>query len=545
MRGAKSAKWVAIATVVALGATACGGGDDSDSGSGDNSNAGVDPKGVFSVDVGEPQNPLQPANAKESNGSKVIKAVFSQLVDFDDEGEVVLENAESIETEDSKVWTVTLKDGWTFHNGEAVTAASYVDAWNWAANIKNNQTNSYWYSDIKGFEDVHPEEGDPKAETMSGLEVVDDRTFTIELSSPIPYFEYKLGYDVWSPLPSGFFEDPEAFGEKPVGNGPYEFVKWEHKKQIELKTYADYKGEDKPKNGGVIFKNYTTVEAGYQDLLSNNLDIVRQIGPKDLPKRESDLGDRAVDQDYNAIQSLVPAFYTDQWKDIDPKVLQGLSMAIDRDTITATVLNGTREPASSFVAKGVAGFQEGVAGDILTYDAEKAKQLIEEGGGVPENKIFIQFNADGGHKEWVEAVCNSIRNATGVECAGDSKPDFQTDLDARDAEEVKSFYRGGWVQDYPLNVNFLRDLYGSKADGNTSGFADEEIDALFKKGDDAPDLDSAVEAYQDAEKAMFEKMPAIPLWYYKTNYGYSTNVKNVKFNNDGDPVLHDIEVLEK
>ncbi|WP_055693040.1 peptide ABC transporter substrate-binding protein [Streptomyces prasinopilosus] len=543
MRGAKSAKWVAMAAVVALGATACGGGSgDGDSG---DSKAAVDPKGIFSVDVGEPQNPLQPANAKESNGSKVIKAVFSQLVDFDEKGEVVMENAESVETEDSKLWTVKLKDGWTFHNGEAVTAKSYVDSWNWSANIKNNQTNSYWFSDIKGFEDVHPEKGDPKSDTMSGLKVVDEKTFTIELSSPIPYFQYKLGYDVWSPLPSGFFKDPEAYGEKPVGNGAYEFVKWEHKKQIELKTYADYKGEDKPKNGGVIFKNYTTVEAGYQDLLSNNLDIIRQIGPKDLPKRKTDLGERAVDQDYNAIQSIVPAFYTKQWKDIDPKVLQGLSMAIDRDTITKTVLNNTREPATSFVAKGVAGFQEGVAGDILTYDAAKAKKLIEEGGGVPGNKIFIQFNADGGHKEWVEAVCNSIRKATGVDCAGDSKPDFQTDLDARDAKEVKSMYRGGWVQDYPLNVNFLRDLYGSKADGNTSGFADKEIDGLFKKGDNAADLDGAIKAYQEAEKAMFEKMPAIPLWYYKTNFGYSTNVKNVKFNTEGDPILHDIEVLKK
>ncbi|MGP4049448.1 peptide ABC transporter substrate-binding protein [Streptomyces sp. 2A115] len=542
MRGAKSAKWVAGAIVVALAATACGG---SDNDSNEDGAGATDPKGIFSVDVGEPQNPLQPANAKESNGSKVIRALFSQLVDFDDEGKVILENAESIDSTDNKTWTVKLKDGWKFHNGEAVTAKSYVDAWNWAANIKNNQTNSFWFADIKGFADVHPEKGDPKAETMSGLKVVDDKTFTIELSSSIPYFEYKLGYDVWSPLPSGFFKDPEGYGEKPVGNGPYQFVSWEHKKQIEVKTYADYQGDDKPKNGGVIFKNYTTVEAGYQDLLSNNLDIIRQIGPKDLPKRKSDLGDRAIDQDYNAVQSIVPVRYVKQWKDIDPKVLQGLSMAIDRDTITKTVLNGTREPATGFVAKGVAGYDPDIGGDVFKYDAAKAKALIEEGGGVPGNKIFIQFNADGGHKEWVEAVCNSIRQATGVDCVGDSKPDFQTDLDARDAKEVKSMYRGGWVQDYPLNVNFMRDLYGSKADGNTSGFASKKIDDLFKQGDAAKDLDAVIKAYQAAEKELINEMPAIPLWYYKANAGYSTNVSDVKIDNNGDPVLQDVLVKKK
>lgn len=56
MRGAKSAKWVAIAAVVALGATACGGGG-GDKGS--DSKAAVNPAGKFSVEVGEPQNPLQ------------------------------------------------------------------------------------------------------------------------------------------------------------------------------------------------------------------------------------------------------------------------------------------------------------------------------------------------------------------------------------------------------------------------------------------------------------------------------------------------------
>lgn len=540
MRGAKSAKWVAGAITVALAATACGGGKD-DSGDGGDKSA-ANPKGVFSVDVGEPQNPLQPANAKEANGSQVINALFSQLVDYDKDGKIVYVNAESIETSDSKTFTVKLRDGWTFHDGEKVTAKSYVDAWNWAANIKNDQTNSYWFADIKGFADVHPEKGDPKSEAMSGLKVVDDKTFTIELATSIPYFEYKLGYDVWSPLPSGFYKDPKGYGEKPVGNGPYKMVKWDHKKVIEVAAYDKYAGPDKPKNGGVLFKNYSTLEAGYEDLLSGNLDIIRQVGPKDLPKYREDLGDRAVDQPYSAIQSITPAFYGKTFKDIDPKVIQGLSMAIDRDTITKTVLQGTREPATGFVAKGVLGFQPDVMGEVATFDAAKAKALIKEGGGVPGNKISIQYNADGGHKEWVDAVCNSIRQATGVECTGDSKPDFQADLDVRDARKVKSFYRSGWVLDYPVNANFLRDLYGSKADGNTSGFASKTFDGLVTKADAAKTLEESVRLFQDAEKQLVKEMPAIPLWYYKVNGGYGKKVDNVEFAQDGDPILTGVTV---
>ncbi len=537
MRGAKSAKWVAGAIVVALAATACGSGDGD---SGKKGTAGQ-PAGYVSIDVGEPQKPLIPADTNETLGSYVIKALFAGLVTYDAKGNLVNQNAESVETKDSKSWTIKLKKGWKFHDGTPVTAKSYVDAWNWYANIKNNQQNSFWFADIEGYEDVHPAKGDPKGDAMSGLKVVDDTTFTVELSAPVPYWNYKLGYTTWAPLPESFYDDPKAFGQKPVGNGPYTFEKWDHKKLIQVKAWDEYQGENKAENKGIQFKNYTTVEAAYQDLLSGNLDMIRQVGPKDLPKYKQDLGDRAVDEAYAAVQTITPAFYTKQWKDIDPKVLQGLSMAIDRETITETVLNGTRTPADSFTPPQVNGYQK-LDTDVFTYDPAKAKKLIKEGGGVPDNKIFIQYNADGGHKEWVTAVCESIRKATGVDCVEDAKPDFQTDLEARDNDQVKSFYRGGWVADYPLNVNFLRELYWTEAEANNGRFSNKEIDALFKQGDNAKSLEESVKIYQDAEKAVLEQMPSIPLWYYRINGGYSENVDNVNVDFHGDFILNEVTV---
>ncbi|MFF3907581.1 ABC transporter substrate-binding protein [Streptomyces sp. NPDC001848] len=538
MRGAKSAKWVAIAAVVALGATACGGGG----GKGSDSKAAIDPNGKFSIEVGEPQNPLQPANTMESNGSIVTRAIFTGLVDYDSTGKIVYMNAQSVDSKDSKTYTVKLKPGWKFHDGTPVTAESYVKAWNWAANPKNKQTNSAWFADIQGYDDVAPAKGSPKADTMSGLKVVDDNTFTITLSKPIPYFIYKLGYEVFDPLPESFYKDPKAAGQHPIGNGPYKFVSWQHNKQIEVARYDDYQGPNKAKNGGVIFKNYTSLETAYEDLKSGNVDVLRQIAPKDLPVYKQDLGDRAVDQAYSAIQTIAPAFYTKQWKNINPKVLQGLSMAIDRDTITKTVLQGTREPATGWVAKGVLGYQPDAAGDVVKYDPAKAKQLIKDGGGVPGNAITIQYNADGGHKEWVEAVCNSITKAVGVKCAGDSKPDFQADLNARDAHQVKSMYRSGWVLDYPFNANFLRDLFGSKSDGNQSGFANANIDKEIAAADSAKTLDDSMKQYQAIEKELVNYMPSIPLWYYKVNAGFSEKVTGVKYAQNGDPILTGVQV---
>ncbi|MFB7943063.1 ABC transporter substrate-binding protein [Streptomyces sp. NPDC056049] len=533
MRGAKSAKWVTGAIIVALAATACGG---SDGGTKKDSKASGKPEGYVSIDVGEPQNPLIPADTNESNGGYAIRALFTQLLTFDDKGEIVLTNAESVETKDSKLWTVKLKDGWKFHNGEAVTAKSYVDAWNWYANAKNKQKNAYWFSDIKGYDDLNPEKGDPKAEAMSGLKVLDDSTFTIELKTKVPYFNYKLGYTTFAPLPKVFYDDPKAFGLKPVGNGPYQFEKWDRKKLIQMKAFDDYKGPNRALNKGLQFKSYTTVEAAYKDLLSGNLDIVKTVGPTDLPKYKQDLGEGALEVSFAGVQSLVPAWYSKTFKDIDPKVVQGLSMAIDRDTITKTVLNNTRTPAKGFTPPQVKGFQE--LGEITEYNPAKAKQLITEGGGVPGNKFTIQYNSDGGHKEWVTAVCESIRNATGVDCVGDPKPDFPTDLEARDANQVKGMYRGGWIADYPVNVNFLKELYHSKAESNSGRFSDKEIDELMAKGDNANSIEESVKAYQEVEKKLAQKMPAIPLWYYRTNAGHGKAVTNVGVDFHGEIVLN-------
>ncbi|QDQ13484.1 peptide ABC transporter substrate-binding protein [Streptomyces spectabilis] len=543
MRGARSAKWVGGAIVIALAATACGGGD---SGS-DDKNRAIDKNGTFVYASGEPQNPLQPANTKEAYGSDVIHTLFTGLVDYTPgTGKLVNMNAESVTpSKDNKTWTVKLKPGWKFHNGEAVTAKSYVDAWNWAAYTPNNQTNSSWFADIAGYTDVHPEKGKPKTDKMSGLKVKGDNEFTITLTSGIPYYAYKLGYEVFSPLPSGFFKDPKGYGEKPVGNGPYKFASWDHKKSIKVTRYDGYQGPNKAKNGGVTFKNYASSDGAYKDLVSNNVDSMAIVPEGELANYQEDLGDRAINQDFSMIQTIAFARYTKQWKNIDVKVLQGLSMAIDRETIIKTVLNNTREPATGWVAKGVIGYKAGACGEYCKFDAKKAKDLIKAGGGVPDNKVSIQYNADQPHKGWVTAVCNSIKQSTGVNCVGDPKTDFQADTQTRDAKKVKSMYRSGWVLDYPFNGNFLRDLYGTGVGGNQSGYSNKDFDKLTAKADKAPTIEKSADLYNEAERSLQNSFPSIPLWYGKFQTGYSTNVSGVKFDQQASPIFTEVQVYKK
>lgn len=195
MRGATQVRWAACAVAVALAATACGGGDGDGGGS-----SGAD--GIVSSSWGDPQNPLEPANTNEVQGGKVLDMVFRGLIRYDPKtGEAKNMIAESIDSTDSQNFTVKLKDGWTFSNGEKVTAKSFVDAWNYGAALKNNQKNAYFFQYIEGYDKVHPESGSASAETLSGLKVVDDLTFTAKLTQKFSLWPDTLGYSAFVPCP--------------------------------------------------------------------------------------------------------------------------------------------------------------------------------------------------------------------------------------------------------------------------------------------------------------------------------------------------------
>src|SRR3712207_1046828 len=187
--------------------SACGGGGDSGSGGGDRG-------GTFTAYIGEPKSPLVPGNTTESEGAKVIAALWTGLVGYAEDGAVEYTGvAESIASEDNQNWTVTLKEGWTFHDGTPVDAESFVNAWNYTANPQNAQDGGSYLSRIAGFSEL--EAG--TATALSGLQVVNDQTFTVQLSAPFRLFPAVVGYDAFNPLPDSFFDDPEAFGTNPIG----------------------------------------------------------------------------------------------------------------------------------------------------------------------------------------------------------------------------------------------------------------------------------------------------------------------------------------
>ncbi|QNP65132.1 peptide ABC transporter substrate-binding protein [Streptomyces genisteinicus] len=542
MRGATHAKWAACAAAVALAATGCGGGGDSGGGGGED--------GIISSSWTDPQNPLEPANTNEVQGGKVLDMIFRGLKKYDPKtGAATDMMAESIESTDSVNFTIKIKSGWTFSNGEQVTAKSYVDAWNYGANLKNNQKNAYFFGYIDGYEAVHPESGDPTAQTMSGLKVVDDLTFTVKLSQKFSTWPDTLGYSAFAPLPQSFFDDRDAWIAKPVGNGPYTLNSYQKGSQAQLRRWDDYPGPDKAQNGGIDLKVYTDNNTAYTDLIAGNLDLVDDVPASQLKNVQADLGDRYINTPAGIIQTLAFPFYDDAWNTPDgAKVRTGLSRAINRDQITDTIFQKTRTPAKDWTSPVLGedgGFDDTLCGDACEYDPAAAKKLVQEGGGIPGGQVKITYNADtGSHKDWVDAVCNSINNALGNEkaCVGNPVGTFADFRNQIGEQKMPGPFRAGWQMDYPLIQNFLQPLYYTNASSNDGKWSNEEFDDLVDQANAESDTAKAVDLFKQAEEVVRDQMAAIPLWYQNGSAGYSERISNVALNPFSVPVYNEIKV---
>ncbi|MCZ1001872.1 ABC transporter substrate-binding protein [Streptomyces mirabilis] len=544
MRGATHATWAVGAAAVALVATACGGGG----GGGGGGSGGA--SGVLSSSWGDPQNPLEPSNTNEVQGGKVLDMIFRGLKRYDARtGAAQNMLAQKIDTSDSQNFTITVKDGWTFSNGEPVTAQSFVDAWNYGASLKNNQKNAYFFGYIEGYDKVHPETGTQSADTLSGLKVTGAHTFTVKLNQKFSTFPDTLGYVAFAPLPKAFFSDHAAWLKKPIGNGPYTVDSYTKGSMMSLRKWDAYPGTDKAQNGGVDLKVYTDNNTAYTDLMAGNLDLVDDVPAAQLKNVKKDLGGRYINTPAGIIQTVAFPFYDQAWdKSGMENVRKGLSMAINRDQITSTIFHKTRTPASDWtspVLGAAGGFQDGLCGASCRYDPAQAKKLIQDGGGLPGGQIKISYNADSGsHKEWIDAVCNSINNALGNDkaCVGNPIGTFADFRNQIGQHKMPGPFRAGWQMDYPLIQNFLQPLYYTNASSNDGKWSNKEFDKLVDQANAETDKAKAIQLFQQAEGVVRDNMAAIPLWYQNGSAGYSDRISNVALNQFSVPVYNEIKV---
>ncbi|ETK37272.1 peptide ABC transporter substrate-binding protein [Microbispora sp. ATCC PTA-5024] len=493
-------------------------------GCGGSSQGGAKSEGnTFSVGLTEPDH-LTPGNTSSSYSLTVLDTLFDTLVSIDANGKPQMRAAESVTSTDQTVWTIKIKPGLKFGNGEPVTAQSFADSWNATAYGPNGWTNNYYFANIKGYDALNPEKGDPSTKEMSGLEVVDPATLRVTLTGPFSQFPVTLAYIAFAPMPKAAFGDLKAYDQAPVGNGPFVLDgPWQHDRQIAVKRSPTYAGDRKAKSDGVTFKIYSSRETAYTDLRANRVDLLQTIPPASAPEAKRLLGDRYVANPGGTMDYLgFPVF---DKRFADPGLRRAISMAIDRQAIVDAVYNGTFKPMASLLAPLVPGYRENACGEACTYDPAKAKQLFDQAGGFSGTLTLYFSNADASYEQWMTAVANQLKQNLGIKDITFRKVPASDYLTMLREHKEDGPYRNNWVMDYPSPQDYLEYMWGP---GNRMGWENKEFDDLVKQANSAPSFEASLPLYQKAEDIALAEMPMIPLWNWQDQSGYSTRLTGVR-----------------
>jgi ABC-type oligopeptide transport system substrate-binding subunit len=524
---------VAAAAVLLLGLTACSAGTADSSSSSDG--------GTLVYAVGEPDH-LSPG--RQLVAFTQVMSLFAPLVSLDNDNAITYVQAESVESDDATNWTITLRPDWTFQNGEPVTAQTYVDAWNYTAYGPNAWENSGQLASIVGYTDLNPADGStPAVDTMSGLVVVDDLTFTVALDHADSQFPLQLSQAQtgFYPMPEAAYDDIEAYDRQPIGNGPFEMDEpWVDNEEFTVSAYDDYAG-DAALVDAVTFRSYTDMNTAYTDVLAGNADIVYLPASK-MTSAEADFGDKLYAFDAPGIDYLGFPLWDDRYS--DTRVRQAISMSIDRDAVNTAIFGGLYAPATALTPPAMAGTPEGICGEYCEFDADAAKDLLAEAGGFTGTMELV-FPGGNGLDSLYEAYANQIRQNLGVDAVAVPTTDwaeyYQTLVDST----VAGPHFGHWGALYQSQQNTLRSLFTLAGGCSlcTGGYNNADVDALLAEADSALTQEDAEAGYVAVQERVLEDFPVVPTFFDK--YAYVTSDKVATLPQlSGSPVLEKITLTD-
>jgi peptide/nickel transport system substrate-binding protein/oligopeptide transport system substrate-binding protein len=452
------------------------------------------------------------------------KVLFSSLTFVKSDGSLTYLNAESVKSTDAVHWTIKLRPGWTFHNGEKVTAESYVKAWNTVAYGPNAWENSGQLVNIAGYDALNPAKGIPKTKDLSGLKVVDDLTFTVTLKSPDGQFPTQLSQAQtgFFPLPEAAYKDLDGFAHTPIGNGPFEMVgSYKENEPMTVKAYPDYQGP-KPSIDEIVFKPYADMTTAYTDVQAGNTDIIFVPAAR-MAQVKKDFGDRAYVFEGLGMNYLGLPLWDKRYSDI--RVRQAISMAIDRQAVSNVIYGGIWTPATALTPPGEPGTPVGLCGELCTFNPTKAKQLLAEAGGF-EGKMEIRYPGGSGLDDLYNAYANQLRQNLGIkDVTATPTTDFPEFQKLRNDKNLSGPYFSRWGALYASQQNTLRSFY-TKAGGcvNCIPYYTPQVEQLLAKADAQVDPQKAIAGYVEAQKAIMKDFPAPPMFFEKYTYATSDRV---------------------
>ena len=468
---------------------------------------GVSHDRAFIMPLGEPEI-MDPALVREVTSHFFVSNVFSGLVRFNENLSVVPDLAEGWEVDETgTVYTFTLREGITFHDGHPITADDFKYSIERAADPElHSDTVSLYLGDIVGMH----EKLEGEADEVSGVEVVDSRTLRITTDLPSITFLAKLTYPVSAVVDRRAVEELGEqwwMSEDINGSGPYRLERWEPGYVVVLRRYDDY---HTPANLEYLVSPRRLLPgASPVDMYLGEAWDAVYVGLRslDFVREHPQLGQQL--HEFDQLTSYFVEMDGTRPPFDDPKVRRAFAMSLDRERLIEETLDGNATFANGLLPPRLPGFNESLRG--IPYDPEMARQLLAESQyaeDLPEI-IFTAADYGSGPSSLVQFMVDSWNENLGVEVRIDL---VDPDAYFYDLENVgEHLYTSAWVADYPDPENFLDLLLHSEA--HDARYINKEFDLLVEEARTKGGTEARLALYREAEQLLMDDAGIIPLYH--------------------------------
>lgn len=454
--------------------------------------------------LGEAQT-INPLLTNESEGQWRARMLFDEFLKLDLETlEPVPNIAKEWKVEGDTTYTFTLQDGVTFSDGTPLTADDI--AFTLHAILKKETASPFVprFIGIQGAEEYNK----GQADTISGIEVIDEKTIKITLKEPNAAFLANLRW--LRPLPKHLLEGKsltdDPFFQQPVGAGPFIFKSWNIGGDFVAERNPHYWQQGLPYLDGFTHRTIADSQSLVIALETGDIEASMYAQPT--------LADQLRARENLVVLVRPPGVDINGWnfgeKNVealaDPRVRRAIAMAIDVDRFANDFLLGLGKPAIGPVPPGHWAFKQGL--QRIPYDPQAAKQLIQEAGATG---LRVRLTANAGNKfreDWVTFTQQALAEI-GIEGVPDLKEWTQV---------VQEGTKGTFELICPTFASMTVDpdelylWFHSSSPRNVSGYSNPEMDRLLEEGRRTLDTEKRKEIYGRVQELIQQDVPVFYAW---------------------------------
>jgi oligopeptide transport system substrate-binding protein len=492
----------------------------------------LSPTQVFRKNNGTEPGTLDPHRAEGVPASNVLRDLFEGLVMEDPSGAYISGAAESWSlSEDAKTYVFKMRENGKWSNGDVVTAEDFVYGLRRSVDPATLSNYSSMLYPIKNARDIVL--GKRSSETL-GVRANGPTTLIIELEEPTPYFLSLLTHSTTYATHRPSVEKFGARFTRPgnlVGNGAFKLEEWRVQSHIKLVRNTEYWDNKNTTLEEVYYYPIDDVNSSFKRYRAQELDFTETVLAEQLPWiRQCLPGDLKISpyfgSYYYGFNNTQPPFKN------KPKLRTALSMAVDRSVITDIILGAGQIPAYSLVPS-VKTFKA-VPANWSQWTQEQrnqeAQRLYSEAGFSKEKPLEVEilYNTSDNHKRIALAIAAMWKQTLGVKTTLRNQ-EWKVFLETRRLKQGTQVYRAGWIGDYDDPYTFSQLLH-SENEMNHPGYSSEEYDELINLAATKNAGESRLDVLRQAEKAMLEDMPIIPIYFYVSQHLIKPQVSGLEGN---------------